>query len=156
MKWKRPKVLEKTPGVIPEVANFLLLSEEPKFREPHGGNLLYPRNGSLSFEKSLTDRHPICGKMDTQKLLNVPRYPGALSTAAGKAMVKIIAQKRGKGDGEDHSGKGDGEDHSPQIIAGPGTGAASEAPPLSEIGLLPFERWMNGGYCCATLGKIFG
>jgi hypothetical protein len=36
------------------------------------GNLLYPRKFSLSFEKSLMDRHPICGKMDTQKQLNVP------------------------------------------------------------------------------------
>ena len=59
---------------IPQVANFWLLAVGPKCREPHRGNLLHPIECPLSFEKSLMDTHPICGKMATQKLLNVPRH----------------------------------------------------------------------------------
>ena len=43
LKWRRPKGLEKSPRLIPQVANFWFLSEGPKCREPHRGNLLYPR-----------------------------------------------------------------------------------------------------------------
>ena len=38
-------------------------------------------HGSLSLAKSRGGRHPICGKMDNQKLLNVPLYPGGQSLA---------------------------------------------------------------------------
>ena len=62
---------------IPQVATFWLLAEGPKCREPHGGNLLYPRKFPLSFVKSRRDRHPICGKMDTQTLLNLPLHSAA-------------------------------------------------------------------------------
>ena len=61
-------------GVIPQGGNFWLLTEGPNCGEPHGKNLLYPRKCSLSFEKSLRDRYPIGGKMDTQNLINVPLY----------------------------------------------------------------------------------
>ena len=69
-------------NVILQIASFCLLAEGPKCPEPHSGNLLYASKCSLSFEKSLRDRHPVCGKMDTQKLLNVPLYSPNLSSNA--------------------------------------------------------------------------
>ena len=69
-------------GAIPQVANFWFLAEEPKCRELHRGNLLYPRKSSLALEKSPGDRHPICAKMETQKLLNAPLHAFAASCAA--------------------------------------------------------------------------
>ena len=59
-------------GDFPQMAIFWLLADRPKCLEPHRGNLLALKKCSLSFEKSVKERHPICGKMDTQKLLNVP------------------------------------------------------------------------------------
>ena len=62
-------------GAIPQVSNFGFLAEGPKCPGPHRGkNLLYTRKCSRCFEKSPRDRHPICGKMETPKLLNVPLH----------------------------------------------------------------------------------
>ena len=56
------------------MAKFWFRAEGPKCRETHSGNRLYPRKCSLSYEKSLSDRSPIFGKIDTQKLPNVQLY----------------------------------------------------------------------------------
>ena len=52
------------------------------------GNLLYPGKCSLSFEKFLQGRHPICGKMDIQKLLNVPPYARMIESGFGAVSKK--------------------------------------------------------------------
>jgi hypothetical protein len=72
-------------GVFCQVANFGLLAEGPKCRKPHSKNLLYPRKCSLSYGKSFRDRHPICGKTDTQKLLHVPLYGTLITLSAGSS-----------------------------------------------------------------------
>ena len=72
MKWRRPKVVQIfVLDVIPQVANFGLLEEGPQCRQRHEGNLRCPGKCSLSFEKSPSGRHRICGIMDTSTPLNV-------------------------------------------------------------------------------------
>ena len=71
---KAKSVREIALGVIQQAANFWLLAEGAKCREPHGGNLLNPRKCSHPFAKTPRDRYPICGKIDIQKLLSVPLY----------------------------------------------------------------------------------
>ena len=71
-------------GVTSQAANFWLLAEGPKCREPYRGNLLCPRKCSLSSKKFLSDRCPILGIMDSQKLLNVPLQPRPAASAGGR------------------------------------------------------------------------
>ena len=85
-------------GVIPQVVYFGLLAEAPKCREPHRGNLLYPRKCSLSFAKSLEARRPICGKMDTPTALNVPLEMEIGSKAGSRRNSKTAP---GGGEGTD-------------------------------------------------------
>ena len=77
MKWRRPKVSEKYPDMMPQVAicGFWLRNQNVvKF--PQGKSSLSQKMFTCCLrEKSLRDRHPLCGKMGTQKLLNVPLYP---------------------------------------------------------------------------------
>ena len=80
-------------GVIPQVANSVLLAEGPKCREPTTGNLVYPRKCSLSSEESRRGRQSICGKMDIPALLNVPLeyQPGALGRRRGAHQGPVLA-----------------------------------------------------------------
>ena len=88
-------------GVIPQVADFWLLAEEPKCREPHEGDFLYPRK--LGLEKSLRDRRPIFGKMDTQKPLNVSLYAGRVAPqSVGRRELPHRAERARAGAGEWH------------------------------------------------------
>jgi hypothetical protein len=74
-------------GVIPHKANFWPLAEGQNVVNSHRGNLLYLRKCSLSFEKSLMDRHRICGKMDTQKQLNAPLHADVDFDEAATALL---------------------------------------------------------------------
>ena len=55
--------------VIHQVATFVYLAEGQNVLSFTGKILFTPKNCSLSFEKSLTGRHPICGKTDAPTLL---------------------------------------------------------------------------------------
>ena len=59
-------------GVIPPMANFGLLAEGANVMSPIGK---FPLSQKMfTFLREIQDRHIICGKMNTQKLLNVPLH----------------------------------------------------------------------------------
>ena len=79
--------------IMPQVANFSFWLRGQNVESPYRGNVLYPRKCSLSFEKSRRRRHSICGKMDAQKLLNVPLYPAPAPAGAPLSAVRLEAQR---------------------------------------------------------------
>ena len=79
--------------IMPQVANFSFWLRGQNVESPYRGNVLYPRKCSLSFEKSRRRRHSICGKMDAQKLLNVPLFPAPAPAGAPLSAVRLEAQR---------------------------------------------------------------
>ena len=83
----------KIPDVFLQVASFGFLAEGPKFRDPHGRNLLYPRKCSFIFEKSLMGRNPICGKMDIHTPLNITLHAAVHGAGQGhREVARLLRQ----------------------------------------------------------------
>ena len=84
LKSRRPKVLEIDSSVIAQMANIWLLAEGQNVVSPTKEISSMPENVDFH-SRNPSDRVPICGEIDTQKLLNVP-----LLAARGSNRLEIL------------------------------------------------------------------